>query len=198
MHYCICYHGPAHPWAVYASLGGPHICLALVSASLLGVGWRGGFSPHIFTPALWRIWHMLIWLFCFTSYSTACIFDCDDFSSVSDMDIDLMSPLRSWVYFSFSMSPPFLRGFQSGWKVSGSSRVIWLVCPVQSPRGYPLLSLVLRTSDRLSGRVSLGSCLYLGSLWIFGAPKVLEMLLRSVPGNPPPAFFFIFSGTWWE
>ena len=49
--------------AVDASAYGLYIYLALVSAALLGVGQRGGFSPHIFTPALWCRWNIPIWFF---------------------------------------------------------------------------------------------------------------------------------------
>ena len=40
-----------------------HIYLALPSTSLLGVGRRGDFSYHMFTPDFWRGWNMPIWVF---------------------------------------------------------------------------------------------------------------------------------------
>ena len=79
-----------------------HIYLAILSAALFGVGHRGGFSSHIFTPASWRGWHMPIELFCFTSFiPTTWIFSCTNFSVVSNMDSILMVPLRSWGFFDF-------------------------------------------------------------------------------------------------
>ena len=45
---------------VNASSDGPHTFIALVRAALLVVGWWGGFSSHMFTPASWCIWHLPI------------------------------------------------------------------------------------------------------------------------------------------
>ena len=42
------------------SLDSMNICLALVSVDLLGVGRRGSFSSHKFTPAFWRGWNLPI------------------------------------------------------------------------------------------------------------------------------------------
>ena len=48
---------------------GLNIYFALVSVALLGVGWRGVLSPHKFTPALWRNWHLpIIGIYSFTRW----------------------------------------------------------------------------------------------------------------------------------
>ena len=48
---------------VDASLDGLYIYLVLLSVALIGVGWRGGFSYHMFTPTLWRGCHLTIRFF---------------------------------------------------------------------------------------------------------------------------------------
>ena len=124
-----------------ASSYGLHISLALVSAALIGFGWQGGFSSLMFTPALSRGWHLPIWLFCFTRYSTPWIFSCASLSDMSDLNIQLKAQFRSGGSFSFSMSMTF-----SEWVpklsefFSGCFRVSCLVCTIQSLWGYPLLS----------------------------------------------------------
>ena len=47
---------------VDVSSGGLHIYLELISADILGVGWRGGFSSYMVTPAFWRIWNLPGWV----------------------------------------------------------------------------------------------------------------------------------------
>ena len=53
---------------VNAYSDGLNIYLALVSVALLGVGSRGGFSSHKFSPALWFGWHLPIGFFIFKWY----------------------------------------------------------------------------------------------------------------------------------
>ena len=99
-------------------------------------------------------------------YSTPWIFSCTSFSSISDMEILLRTPLRSWGSFGWSKYLKFLGGFPK-WLAYFLSlyRAIWLVCTARYPQGYPLLSPYLRPYDCSSGGASAGSCLSLSSLW---------------------------------
>ena len=75
---------------------------------------------------------------------------------MSDMDIYLMDPLRSWESFSLWMSltvseqsPTWSANFLKRYRSS------WRLCSVQSLWGYPLFQLVLQVYYRLSVDVSL-------------------------------------------
>ena len=151
---------------VDVSSDGLHIHLALVRAALVEVDWRYAFSSHMFTPALWRGWNLPIWLLLFTRYYKPWVFACAGFSDLSDLDIHLRYPLPSWGSFGWSMYLAFLEGVPKfSEKFPNRSRAIYIVCPVQSPRGYLILSPGLWPSVRLSGVASVGSWLLLSSLW---------------------------------
>ena len=100
---------------VDASTDSRHIYLALISAILIGDGWWGGFLSHMFAPAFWSVWNLLIRFFFKTRYSTPWIFSCYGFSEFFDMDIHLRDPLHPWGSF-FLLSQclwRFCSGFRS-------------------------------------------------------------------------------------
>ena len=99
---------------VDASLDGLHIYFVLVNASLLGVGWRGGLSSHIFTPAFWRIWHMPIFLGFLQGISHLGYFLAlnSQLCPIWLFDLGLHSVLE--VPFLSKCLQLFWRGFQSG------------------------------------------------------------------------------------
>ena len=114
-------------------------------------------------------------------------------SDVSDLDIILMDPLRSWGSFAFSMSPTFSEGVLKFFgEFSNRSRAIWLVCAVRSPHGSLLLLSGIQPSYRLSDGASVGSCLSLSSLWWYGLQKFGGTAsLR--PGKSAPCLIFLSS-----
>ena len=92
----------------------------------------------------------------FTSYFTPWIFSCSGLSSMSNLYILLGAPLCSWWSFSFSITPAFSEGVSKlSSDFSNRSWAILLVCPVQYPQGYLILSPGLWPSDRFSGDASL-------------------------------------------
>ena len=153
-------HGLVHVLSlVNASSDGLHIYLALISAALLGVGLRGGFSSHMFTPALWRGWHLPICFFCFTRYSAPLIFYCSGFSAVSYLGISLRAPLHSWGSFSLSMYPTFLEGFQRG-------KRFFSILPTRAGLSVPSdLLRYLRSCRRVFNRLTAHLAALLSSSW---------------------------------
>ena len=145
---------------VNASSDGLHICLALVSAALLRVGRRGDLSFHIFTPAFWRVWHLII--------------------------VFLMGCIRNTLAFwqKPEDSAPFLRVTISIVLYDAFRRMLWcrqnnfshnscVICiffPIQYPWGCLLLSM---------GCLIIWSLVWKLSCGIFRRDLVWEVLLCS-------------------
>ena len=84
--------------------------------------------------------------------SISCMSSFSGFSSVSNPDIYLRVPLRSWGFpFFLSMSPTFLEGFRSCREISNHSHAVWIICPIQLYWVSPLLLMGL-----ISPRSSVG------------------------------------------
>ena len=139
-----------------------HFYLVLVSAALLGVGRRDRLSSHTFTPSLWRGWNLPIGFF--TRYSNTfdiCLrwlLGCVQYGqSLEDSATFLRVLFCLW---------RFWRGFWGCWRFfSDCSCAKWLVCPIHSVQGSPLLWLGCKLFYRSSGSASVVSCLSLSSLW---------------------------------
>ena len=116
--------------------------------------------------------------------TTPWIFDCTEFSSMSNLEIYLRDPLRYWGSFSFSTSPTFLEGVPK-WSenLSNHPRVIWIdyFLTPDPPIILEVSALVygLLFYSALIWRVSLGSCLSQKVPYFIGAPKLSEGLLRA-------------------
>ena len=67
----------------------------------------------------------------------------------------------------------------------------WIVCPVRSPRGYPLLSLVRGYYECLSGGTYVGSCLSQSSLWWHGIRSSRLGLICDCQQGPRRSSLFI-------
>ena len=120
---------------------------------------------------------------------TPWVFDCSEFSDVSDLDIYLRDSLRSWGSFFFSIAPTFRKGFRS------HSRARWIDllssdCSTILLGVYDLFDGFLFYST-LVWRVSLGSFLSQKFPCFLWDPKFLDVLLRvykQCPGMSYPWF----------
>ena len=167
-----------------------------VSVNLLGVCQKVG-SSSLFYPAKTGMVGFLPILFIFTRcISTPWIFDFSGFSSMSDMEIYLRYPLRSWGYFSLLLSPTFLEeSLKWSENFLNRFRVICRICPVQSLRGSPLWSPSFLLNYRPFGGTSFCGFLIIPkfSLVLRGSLTFLEGLFCSrehVPGSLLPAFSY--------
>ena len=80
----------------------------LVSAALIGVGWRGRYLSHMFTPTFWRIWNMPIG---FIYFYKLC------FQNIGILEKLDNSALFLGFFLSIVFVWHFRRGFQSCWKI---------------------------------------------------------------------------------
>ena len=153
-------------------------------------------SPTVkFTPDLWSGWHMPnLGLFIFTRcIPTHWIFACTGLSAMSNLNIYLRAPLRSWGSFSFSVSPTFLEGvLKRSENISNHFHASWL--DFFLPPDPQIISAVSTIVDgflcysSIVWRVFLGSCLYQKVPCFIGAPKFLEGLLRTCERCPVKSF----------
>ena len=141
-----------------ASSDSLHISLTFASATLLGVGRRGRFSSHIFTPAFWSYWYLPIGFVLFYK--------------VHSIQLGLLE--KTWWIFSVLEGSPFnfccptfsrggskvVSGFsgrasdvfrKGGPKILASlltfSAQAGVVFPLQYPRGSPILFPVCLSTE---------------------------------------------------
>ena len=171
MHLCICYHRSTH------RLDGLHICLALVSAALLGFSRQGGFSPFRFTPAFRRGWYMPISrFFWFYKVCRPTPWPLEKYWCVRSVLEDTTSTFVCLTFFGV-----------------GSKDVSNLSCALYAifPWGYvPILSLFLYLVSGSSSSFNRAVTAVVSRDFRFlfscveGAPKFLEGLFRSCEWCP--------------
>ena len=151
---------------VNTSSYGRHICLVLVSTVLLWVGRQGGFSSHTFTPLSDAAGICpLVYLFLPVVFQHLLYFPAltSHLCLICTVSWGLCSVLEGPLIVRCLQH--FWRGFQSCQGFYTRSHIIWIVCPIRYPWGYPLLSTGLRMSDRLSCGAFVVSWLFLSSMW---------------------------------
>ena len=121
---------------------GIHICLALVSTALLGVCRRCGFSSHnIYTCLLAHLvlynWVVLFYKVYPQTLDICLIWILSRVQSGQSLEgsIRYLGPFSCSTSLTFSEGVPKLSE-----NISNISCAIWIVCPVQYPRGSLLLS----------------------------------------------------------
>ena len=156
--------------------------LAITSAALLGVGWRGGSSFRKFILAFWRDWHLSI-IVCFTRcISTSWIFSCACSSPCKIWTVSWW--IYSWGYFWGSIYPTSSEGVPKlSENLSNFSRVMCidyfiLLYPTIISKVYAFFTGLLFYCA-LVWQVSLGSCLPPNITYFLGDAKFLEGMLRS-------------------
>ena len=185
---------------MHVFLGSQHVSLTvyndyplLVSATLLGVGRQGGCSSCFSPSKTGTFGFPPVIVYLYKVYINTLDIVFAGLSAVSNLYINLISPLRSWGPSYHSRRLLHYRGGAgSCWQISNSSHASCMVCPIQLPWGSPLFSLGLISTR--SSIVGLLGLFIPYSTWFLGvlqsSCKYCFNLVSGFPGSLLPAFYY--------
>ena len=190
------------------SLDGLYISIALVSADLIGVGWWGGFSSHIFTPYLWGFWYIPIGLLFFTRYVSKTLYfwrNLEDYTSF--LRVPLYIPdVRRFPDKALKLPENFLIVLPtfSKRRLRRCQKTCWLFplnldlsVPSDILRDLRSCIRVVWSYDCSSGGVLfVGYCLSLSSLWWQGLRKIWSDWFAPSRGICSLTSFLLVSWKW--